>query len=559
MANQPYNTKWDMIKTREQYIENLKARSQMDEKVYKAHQLYKTTGQISEILDTRTINEKLLDIERLKVSLYNKLLQITDGIEASTILQNIGNNGIVYLSNNFEPIKEYMKKAYSLGVTAPIFIDYVDRYYNKQQETGGVEYGLQESTGRELLLTNREILNNIVTVEDLNDINDYIQKLSQQNTNIGRSLRNNIAELKDAVDILPESITYLNKIDNDIERANMQRYINRIVESLPTKYDIKQESKTLELMINEKDNKGIQETLQKLEILTDINRQLRSEIETLKNITIFQKPSESKSENQFRKLIPLISLDELQSITSTDELVRYGTNIYNGYIKEIYESGAGNKNNINDFSKSVIKKTFTSRRNIDQLKAVIRRMYDFIEQMRDPFPESNKKMSGGSLYSNNIEGVKRVDRFIPFGKYLINKKQLDKNIVAIKRKGGSIVNMLPSQRVSNNVANILRKMISGGNLSYDEINELTDDEKRYLNKVSKLSELDKVMIPTPDKTQEEKLINEFEILKGQILAGNDNPELVKKFKTLILKLAKMELLPKAQVNNLLMDLLNLGH
>ena len=559
MANQPYNTKWDMIKTREQYIENLKARSQMDEKVFKAHQLYKTTGQISEILDTRTINEKLLDIERLKVSLYNKLLQITDGIEASTILQNIGNNGIVYLSNNFEPIKEYMKKAYSLGVTAPIFIDYVDRYYNKQQETGGVEYGLQESTGRELLLTNREILNNIVTVEDLNDINDYIQKLSQQNTNIGRSLRNNIAELKDAVDILPESITYLNKIDNDIERANMQRYINRIVESLPTKYDIKQESKTLELMINEKDNKGIQETLQKLEILTDINRQLRSEIETLKNITIFQKPSESKSENQFRKLIPLISLDELQSITSTDELVRYGTNIYNGYIKEIYESGAGNKNNINDFSKSVIKKTFTSRRNIDQLKAVIRRMYDFIEQMRDPFTESDKKMSGGSLYSNNIEGVKRVDRFIPFGKYLINKKQLDKNIVAIKRKGGSIVNMLPSQRVSNNVANILRKMISGGNLSYDEINELTDDEKRYLNKVSKLSELDKVMIPTPDKTQEEKLINEFEILKGQILAGNDNPELVKKFKTLILKLAKMELLPKAQVNNLLMDLLNLGH
>lgn len=559
MASQPYNTKWDMIKTREQYIENLKARSQMDEKVFKAHQLYKTTGQISEILDTRTVNEKLLDIERLKVSLYNKLLEITDGIEASTILQNIGNNGIVYLSNNFEPIKEYMKKAYSLGVTAPVFIDYLDRYYNKQQETGGVEYGLQESTGRELLLTNREILNNIVTVADLNAINDNIQRLSQQNTNIGRSLRDNIAELKDAVDILPESITYLNRIDNDIERANMQRYINRIVESLPTKYDIQEVVRTLELMINEKDNKGIQETLQKLELLTDINRQLRSEIETLKNITIFQKPSESKSESQYGKLTPLISLDELELITQNYTLVNYGKSIYNDYIKEIYESGAGNNNNINDFSKSVIKKTFSTRRNLNELKAVIRRMYDFIEQMRDPFPESNKKMSGGSLYSNNIEGVKRVDRFIPFGKYLINKKQLDKNIVAIKRKGGSIVNMLPSQRVSNNVANILRKMISGGNLSYDEINELTDDEKRYLNKVSRLSELDKIMIPTPDKTHEEKLINEFEILKGQILAGNDNPELVKKFKTLILKLSKMELLPKAQVNNLLMDLLNLGH
>jgi hypothetical protein len=51
----------------------------------------------------------------------------------------------------------------------------------------------------------------------------------------------------------------------------------------------------------------------------------------------------------------------------------------------------------------------------------------------------------------------------------------------------------------------------------------------------------------------------FEVLKGEIMAGNDSPELTKEFKILILKLSEEGLLPKGEVRGLLLDLLRLGH
>ena len=48
-------------------------------------------------------------------------------------------------------------------------------------------------------------------------------------------------------------------------------------------------------------------------------------------------------------------------------------------------------------------------------------------------------------------------------------------------------------------------------------------------------------------------------MKGEILAGNDSAELVKKFKLLIMKLVKSDLLPKGQARDLLMDLATIGY
>ena len=54
------------------------------------------------------------------------------------------------------------------------------------------------------------------------------------------------------------------------------------------------------------------------------------------------------------------------------------------------------------------------------------------------------------------------------------------------------------------------------------------------------------------------MIDQFEVLKGEIMAGNDNKDLVKKFKIMILKLSNSQMLPKAQVRELLVDLASMG-
>ena len=92
------------------------------------------------------------------------------------------------------------------------------------------------------------------------------------------------------------------------------------------------------------------------------------------------------------------------------------------------------------------------------------------------------------------------------------------------------------------------------------MSSLDDEEKAYLYKISKKTKLsDKLSIPSPSKDQTEKDIHNFEVMKGQILSGNDSKTLIKNFKILVLKLKTQGLLPKSQADELLSDLLSLGY
>jgi hypothetical protein len=78
--------------------------------------------------------------------------------------------------------------------------------------------------------------------------------------------------------------------------------------------------------------------------------------------------------------------------------------------------------------------------------------------------------------------------------------------------------------------------------------------------VFKLSQIDKAdLLPAPDKTKEEQEMNRFQILKGQIQAGNDNKELIKEFKVLLLKFINGGKIPKAQGMDIITELMAMGY
>jgi hypothetical protein len=107
---------------------------------------------------------------------------------------------------------------------------------------------------------------------------------------------------------------------------------------------------------------------------------------------------------------------------------------------------------------------------------------------------------------------------------------------------------------------VLRKMVGGSNPSFDELNSLDEEERNYLSRIASASNIeDKFNIPTPNKNEDEKDVNQFEIMRGQIMAGNDSTELVKKFKILIMKLSKKGLLPQREAKDLLYELVHLGY
>jgi hypothetical protein len=157
-------------------------------------------------------------------------------------------------------------------------------------------------------------------------------------------------------------------------------------------------------------------------------------------------------------------------------------------------------------------------------------------------------------------GVKSTQRFVPFGRFIINTHRLQDDIVAIKRPKGGCLKDFPSTRIPPRLGAVIRIIVGGGVPSFEDLDELDDNERAYLHRLAKSSNIsERLSIPAPKKSESDKELNEFEIMKGQIIAGNDNKDLIKKFKMLILKLSNKNVIPKPQVRELLLDLTNMGY
>lgn len=158
------------------------------------------------------------------------------------------------------------------------------------------------------------------------------------------------------------------------------------------------------------------------------------------------------------------------------------------------------------------------------------------------------------------EGLPKDKSYIPFGKYVINKHKLTGGILQVRTIKGGAVSKLPTLGISPALGGIIKKMVGGGLPTYDEMNALNEDEKNTLYKVFKLSQIDKAdMLPSPDKTKEEEDLNRFQILKGQLLAGNDSIELVKEFKRMLMRFISGGKIPRREGMDLMCDLISLGY
>ena len=157
-------------------------------------------------------------------------------------------------------------------------------------------------------------------------------------------------------------------------------------------------------------------------------------------------------------------------------------------------------------------------------------------------------------------GVEKTPRYIPFGRYFINRNRLNDGVVSIKRPSGGAIVEFPSQRVSTPLTEVLKKIVGKGVPAFEDLEALTEEEKLYLHKLAKESHIiDRISIPTPKKGETDKDLNRFEILKGQITSGNDNKELIKEFKMLIMKLSGLKIIPKSQARDILFDLTSMGY
>jgi len=659
----PNNTPLDVRKFRDAYLANLKLQAKNDDVNLQANKMFQRTGQVPTVLtDYRLSSEKLADLFRLRLDVQGELKQITDGIEAQAIVNDLDEAELVFLAQNIVPISEDIKRRFKNGVLSALFLPFFRRYMAKYESNLGVEYGLTQEAGDALRASFETLRDTLVSMDDIDNLEYLLGTLS----GYGRGVNNiveNLEDIRNIVELIPA-------IENDIRDGRIQNAntlamistdINNIVENLPTSEEIIDLGITLQNLVEQGDLqsdeiRGIlfrlqeltdlnDETLQQVNVITDAIRQAEKDAEPLQELPLadavysgdiedinpdlgsipqpkgiakikmyvsgYSRDEAVNWANKAKRYLDDMGVPEGQveggyaPITTGSAVAKWvveNNDLLSQYAKPMKTTNYGGKRYGDDFEPLPFEEELfikaktpssSAKKEKRERKATLTPPVTPSRE-EEVFPTSEgygmkpykmkrfgikgcgvgtqlkgangglrKETRGEIIKLDQIDFQKAVPqdkKFIPFGRFVINKNRLDKGVLAIKRPSGSVIAQFPSQRISPKVQKILTNMIGGSLHSFEDYSELDDDERTYLHRLSEFSNIDsRLRLPAPKLNKDDQDTNRFEILKGQILAGNDNPSMVKEFKLLILKLSRNKLLPSGQTKDLLMTLAELGY
>jgi len=137
------------------------------------------------------------------------------------------------------------------------------------------------------------------------------------------------------------------------------------------------------------------------------------------------------------------------------------------------------------------------------------------------------------------DGVKRARKGVskiklhykPFGRFVINRQLLmDENIVLIKYpQSHGPVSKFPRKVVSNNVKALILDIVDTGILNTELLKQIeADEDVQYLEKILNKAMIDKQLNYSRYVFTINDYVEQFNILKGSIEAGNDNLEIKNK-------------------------------
>jgi hypothetical protein len=143
-----------------------------------------------------------------------------------------------------------------------------------------------------------------------------------------------------------------------------------------------------------------------------------------------------------------------------------------------------------------------------------------------------------------------------FGKYRISIQKLKQNILSVSTQKKSHV---LTHLINDGVKTILLDYKDHGKFNISAYNELEKNWKTLLDHLLKQSGMDDTLGIRIKEEQLPQLIDRYELLRGQILAGNDNTEVRKELRNVVLQLVKLNKLPLKQSYELLLELMLLEH
>lgn len=613
MSGQPVKTQSDVNKFRNEYMETLALQESINDMNLQANKTYLLTGQLppqSQMQDTRTNAEKLADIEKMKREIASNLREIAEPSFAYSIVNkvissplNLDNSLFRFLAQRASSISEQLKRILPYGIAGDEndlerIVDFIKNMYSEQQGKFQTTKSYMNSVSSSNVNSGVISGNDIDTIIlGLQDIMKNIELLKQRTKDVGltndgsrlfrllKHLKSSLlttAEMKLLLQDL-DSPEFNNPLNRDIfDKTDFEAFF-RLIEKLPRYTEVMALINKINQYIRTGNNRLVSDGLNNLE-------KMFMSIDGIDNDTLIQRFSELKNrqiEKQQRAIrevqqpvrelpqgprnIPLTVGSE-EDVSNSDAysqpsnkpigIPTFAREARRARIKQIADRlNPVELRNLIDFV------ALNDEHVVDKETAIDSLAHDDTYNLGDigiggPRGLGLKKKRRGRPRGSGIAKVipPKIPNFIGFGINEINQKQLKNGIVKIRRNTKTNYVDMPSRRVSSNLTNILNTIIGGGIPKYEELGKLDNEEKNYLHKLIGKSNLeDRLSVPAPSKDQQEKDIHNFEIMKGQIMSGNDNAEMVKKFKLLIRKLSKQGLLPDRDVDDIIETLTDIGY
>jgi len=149
-------------------------------------------------------------------------------------------------------------------------------------------------------------------------------------------------------------------------------------------------------------------------------------------------------------------------------------------------------------------------------------------------------------------GLVSEEKYLKLGKYKANKEKLLGGKLQIRSENENQVNNVKSQMITKNIRDILLKINKKEIINYSDVDKLDENEKNHLYNIGKKMHITELFeIPSTLKNQEEKLKDEFFKLRGSIMAGNNSPEILKKFKMILIKMKNNKMISLSEFNEIL--------
>ena len=152
------------------------------------------------------------------------------------------------------------------------------------------------------------------------------------------------------------------------------------------------------------------------------------------------------------------------------------------------------------------------------------------------------------------------EKIIPFGERFINYPSLLHNKLTILGKTGKYAaKYFRSQSVSHELKNIFLDIIFKNQFSPNEYDNLSDDEKLLFDKAIAYARISTHQIGRHllhSERKKREMLKTFEIYRGELLAGNNSIELLKKMRALLFELRRKDYIQKGDYDKLIVEIAN---